>query len=99
MKLIVETTGAFMLLDPYTRDEIDAIRPSVVRATPFIQERTAASQIKVLATDLPEDASDADFLEYWKENKKSAVDAYLSAVLPEPEPKKAAPKKESGKEK
>ncbi len=94
MKLIAKTTGAFMLIDPYTGDELDATRPSVVTQSPFIEQRSAAGQIKVLETDLSNDATDEDFLEFWKENQKSAVDAYLSALSPDPEPKKkAAPAK------
>tara|TARA_R110002072_G_scaffold23791_6_gene81599 strand:+ start:224 stop:562 length:339 start_codon:yes stop_codon:yes gene_type:complete len=89
MKTIVETKGDFMLVDPYTGDVIEDTRPSVVTFSPFIETRVANGQVKALATDLPEEANDADFVEYWKEKPDMAVDAYASefAAEEEPEPK------------
>jgi len=90
MKTIVKTTGAFMLSDRYTGDQVNPFRPSVVSNSPFIEQRIAAGQLKVLEGNLPLTATDADFAEFWKENKESAVDAFLSTLSePEPKPKPA----------
>lgn len=77
-KILVETTGSFMLSDPQMKQEIPANRPAVATYSNFVGQRAGINQITILATDLPEDANDADFLSYWKEDKETAVDAYLS---------------------
>lgn len=79
MKQIVQTTGSFILMDPYTNDEISASRPSVVGVSPFIEARAAARQLKILKSDLPERASDEEFAEYWAEGPEMAVDAFASS--------------------
>lgn len=82
MKLLVETTGSFMLKDPSTGDEIDNAHPSVVKRSEFIQSRTAMGQINIISVDLQEEATDAEFQKFWKEckgDKELAVESFLSA--------------------
>lgn len=92
-KLIVKTTGNFMLIDPANRAEIDADRPTVVDRTTFVGARAALGQLEVLATDVRDDATDAEFLEYFKAcdgNETLAVAAFVDAFSKN-EPAPAAP--------
>ncbi len=64
MKMIVETTGKFMLVDPYSRDMLAHNRPCVVTGTEFIVSRIALGQVNLLATDLVAEATDKEFQAY-----------------------------------
>lgn len=75
-KMLVETTGSFMLVDPGTNAQVQAGRPSVVPVTSFIQMRIGMKQIKVVISGLDQKATDLDFALLWKENKKTAVDKF-----------------------
>lgn len=80
MKMLAETTGDFMLLDLGANQSMDAFRPSVVARSAFIDARIALSQI-VKISDVPDDATDAEFAEYWDSadgDKELAVSSYLS---------------------
>jgi membrane protein involved in colicin uptake len=82
MKHIVETTGSFMLLNS-NREEIDSNRPSVVTHTPFVDIRINKKELKVLARNLPKEASDDDFFEVFVEmerDAKAAVEAYCAEL-------------------
>lgn len=87
-KQLVVTTGDFELVD-YSGSEtviIGKTRPVVVDNTSFIQARAAAGQIRVLETDLPDDATDEEFAGYWKESdgdQPLAVEAYKSSFTSE----------------
>jgi len=94
MKVIAKTTGAFELYDPNNR-EVMQVQPRVVEWTQFYESRTGAGQIKVLASNLPEEATDAAFQKFLEEAESEplAVAAYLSLFEddteegePEPEP-------------
>lgn len=90
MKLLVETTGDFMLSCPYTAQVISSSRPSVVSSTPFIEARMGMRQIKVFSNKLGADATDAEFEKYWLEtlgDPDFAIDSFLSAYEIRPEPK------------
>lgn len=67
-KLLVETTGNFSLIDG-TRGLVDirSTRPTVVVSTSFVQNRIALGQIKVLA-ELPEEATDEDWVKFLEES-------------------------------
>lgn len=78
MKHLVETTGSFMLIDPHNQDPIHSDRPTVIKSTNFIEWRVSLGHLKILAADLPDEATDAEFVEYWKENSEIAVDAFMS---------------------
>ena len=84
MKTIAKTTTPIMLIDPQTRDVLQE-RPSVVTWTQFLEARTGKGQIKVLAADLPAEATDADFQKYLDEaeNEELAVASFVSQYEPE----------------
>lgn len=100
MKILIETTGSFMLVDPYTGEEINPHRPHVVTHTSFIDQRIASRQLHVVNADLTDEATDAEFAEFWAESKGDAPLAIASFVSkfssqdPEPAPKKRQSKKE-----
>lgn len=80
MKLLVETTGEFMLMDTSGRQEVQAARPSVVDNTNFINGRIASGFLKGLGP-LKDDATDAEFAKYFDESKGDsnlAVESFLS---------------------
>lgn len=77
-KILVETTGSFMLMNPQTGEEIPNDRPAVVRNSNFVSQRAGVDQIKILATSLPDEASDQEFQAYWSEDPEIAVEAFLS---------------------
>lgn len=88
-KLIVQTTGNFMLIDPVNRAEIDADRPTVVVRTNFVSARAALGQLEILSTDIRDDATDAEFVEFLKGSDgnvilavASFVDSFSKAVQP-----------------
>lgn len=87
MKILVETTGPFMLVNPETGCELAHNRPSVAISTNFLQSRIATGQVKVLSNPLMDSATDAEFHSYWKASdrkKNLAIESFLSAFL-EPE--------------
>lgn len=78
MKLLLETTGQFML--SHHGDEVQAERPSVVSNTNFFNHRIALGQVKILGK-LTDDASDQEFLKYVVDSDWDlplAVDSFLS---------------------
>lgn len=82
-KLIVKTTGSILLICPHTRQEIGNRRPYVVENTPFIQTRIASSELVIMASKVPEGASDAEFVGFWLGSDKDnelAVESYVSVL-------------------
>lgn len=79
MKILVETTSNIFLQDPTSGCEVNEFRPSVVELTPFIERYVARKDIRVLANELPDDASDAEFAEFWAESPETAVEAFVSS--------------------
>lgn len=78
-KILVETTGSFMLQDS-NGQEVQANRPCVVRRSQFIHSRTALGQLKVLG-QLKDEATDAEFLQYFRDSEGDAplaVESFLS---------------------
>lgn len=80
MKHLVETSGEFMLVDPYSRTTIDSNRPTIVPVTVFIKERVATGEITLLVQDLPEEADDYKMYEFILEagDTEVGVAAYLA---------------------
>lgn len=85
MKVLVKTTGQFMLMFPMTREEVPHNRPAVVTNQSGVDQQINAGQIKVLSPNLlPDDASDEEFAGFWAESAGSddqeslAVAAFLS---------------------
>lgn len=91
MKVIAKTTKPIMLIDPYTREYLET-DPKLVRWTQFFEARTGKGEIEILASNLPDDASSGDFLDYLRDSDGQvdlAVSAFVSSFahqVPEPEP-------------
>lgn len=62
IKVVVETIGPYMLIDPMTGDEIPFNRPAVVKWSSFLDSRLAAKQLRILETEINPEATDADFM-------------------------------------
>jgi len=95
MKSIVITTGKFSLIDASQRLEINKNTPTVVRSTPFVEERLAMGHLRTLA-QVSDDATQAELVKYVKESDGDltlAVAAFVSAFDPYPqvEPAQEAP--------
>ena len=81
MKLLVETTGTFQLVDEKTGHLIRHHGKSVVPPSPFINERTGTGQLTVVAK-VNDEATDAEWLKYAKESNgddELAVESFVSA--------------------
>lgn len=91
MKLLVKTRGPYSLVDPYTHQMIRKNGWTVVTMTPFVEQQRGY-QIETVA-ELPNAASDAEWLEYVEGSKgdlELAKASYLSKFEGKPE-KPAAP--------
>lgn len=92
MKMIVQTTGEFLLQEPYNREVVENNRPHVVSRTTFFQERIALGQLTFLG-DVPNDATDEEFAEFWQSaegDEALAIDSFKSRfqnLEPTPAPK------------
>lgn len=89
MKLVAETTGAFMMHTPDPAYAIGYDRPYVVKDSPLLQSFVAAGKAKVLLRDLDDEAKDEDFaasLEETEDLQKSLdyMDASFSTEKKEP---------------
>jgi len=91
--MIVETTGPWSLLQPNHAGPIHRLRPTVVDNTQFVQHQTAIGQIRILATDLPDEATDKEFVAFWIESgkdKELAIESFKASFLvPTPRRKSA----------
>lgn len=99
-KLLVKTSGDFMLTSPTDRFEVEPGRPYVVPQCAFCDQFAALGRLSVLRTDLPDSANDADWMGFWTEshgNLDLAIESYLSTLDVDPEPEAAAPKKRAAK--
>ena len=95
MKALVRTTGDFSLY--FMNDDNDVAqknRPSIVPVNHFFNQRLGLNQLKVLKSDLPDEAKDADFAKYLEDtdgDAELALDSYLS-TLGEKEPEQSEQK-------
>ena len=93
MKYLVETTGNFMLVDPTTREEIQASRPSVVTTSSFV-EGAIGKKLKKLDT-LGDDAEDGPLARAkTPEELQAAIDDLPRHENAKPAPKAPAKAKE-----
>lgn len=103
MKAIAKTADPIMLIDPQTREILTMDKPSVVTWTQFLEARTGKGQIKILASGLPDEASDAEFQKFLAEadgKEELAVESFKSTFeeeKPKPAAKKPAAKKPAAK--
>jgi hypothetical protein len=100
-KMIVKTTGPFQLVDVHGGGHARAGIASLVDVNNFFQHRIGLGQLDVIATNFPDDATDAEFQSVVAAADGDlvlAVESYraeLAARLTPPEP---APTKLSKKE-
>lgn len=102
-KLLVETTGEFMLVDYDQKGLIiEHNRPTVTEPTTFVQTRTSLGQLRVVA-ELTDEATDEEFAKYVKDSDgdiELAVDAFKTSfsasnektTIKQPETKRRGPK-------
>lgn len=86
MKLIVETTGEFMLMDPMSMNEVPPDRPAVFAPGAFVQQQMGLGQLRVLASDLPDEANDAEWAAWLHEcegNVPFAIESYKAKFAAE----------------
>ena len=91
MRMIVETSGPFMIINPFTREEIEADRPCVVSAHAFITEKLGSGALKLHAADLPDTATDPAWLAWLKASDGKidlAVASFVSSFEAKSEPTK-----------
>lgn len=80
MKALVITLDKCCRLNPGTAEVLEPFRPSVVTITEFINDLGLRRLIK--AAPLPDEATDEEFLKFWKEaagDADLAVDSFLSS--------------------
>lgn len=94
MRMIVETTGDFQLVDAETGFLVRFDRPSVPPVTSFIQAM-AGSKLRILG-NVSDEATDEEFEVYLKESGgdvKLAMASFISA-FPDPDTKAVEPEPE-----
>lgn len=85
-KALVKTTGDFLIMDPYTGEQVKWNRPTVVTWSGHLEGKLAGGDLKVLLGNLPMDASDEDFVKFLADSdgkEALAVAAFESANAPE----------------
>jgi hypothetical protein len=100
MKLLVETTGAFMLTDLASGQEVPSHRPAVVGHSNFFQHRVSLQQLRVLG-ELTDDATDAEFAKFLAESEGDtnlAVESFVSVFGPEKVTEKSEKRARKAKE-
>lgn len=76
-KVLAETTGNFMLVDPAnSQNVLPHDRPGVIEKSAFFEERAMRGQIRVLNDELPDDATDAQFAEQWENDGEKSAEKY-----------------------
>lgn len=89
-KLLLETTGAFALMDFSQNKEIHAFKPTVISDSTFINQRMGAGQLRVLHNEVPDELTDEDFQKFWQDSngedgvvdKDLAVQSFLTSFAP-----------------
>lgn len=94
MKLLIETTGSFMLVDPETGTEIHHNRPTVAPMSNFVTSRMAKGELKLLSNELSDEATDAEFATFAAESEDMdlAVSSFVAKFGPQPVDPKAEAK-------
>lgn len=84
MKLIVTTTRPIVLIDP-NNSHVISQRPSITPSNQFIVARIGLGDVKILASELPDEATNEElqkFLSNSDEDYELAVQAYMSKFAP-----------------
>lgn len=85
-KLLVVTTGAFMLM--LEADTVVAGRPCVVNPSHMLKQKVSEDQIEVISNDLPADATDEGFKSFYDahdQDVEEALSNYVHSLTKEPE--------------
>lgn len=84
MKMIVESTGDFMLMDVITGAVVEPDRPAVVPEGAFVANQVAIGQLRILHTGLSDDATDAEFAGWLAaaEDRDLAIASFASKFEP-----------------
>jgi hypothetical protein len=80
-KALVETVGSIMLMDVMTMSVVPENRPALVANNGFVQSHLALGNLVVLATDIPDDITDAAWEKWLDDNKGDvplAVESFCS---------------------
>lgn len=80
-KIIVKLTEKVCLIDTNNGKNLNSARPYLVVRTNFIEERISTGLLKVIAINIPDEATDADFSDWFLECKKDenfAIEAFMS---------------------
>lgn len=81
-KLLCETTGEFELVDYGQNAIIVSDRPTVLNQSTFVSQRAAVGQIRILESQLSDEATDAEFEKYFNDSDKNtqlAIDSFKAA--------------------
>lgn len=89
MKLLIETTGNFLLIDfNQNGAHINSNRPTVIGKSAFIDQRMAMGQIKLFSNAIPDIVTDIQFEKYWASclredgtvDKELAIQSFLADI-------------------
>lgn len=80
MKLLVETTGEFQLINAVNGTRIRFNRPTVVDSDSFVQSHIAYGHLKVFTHTLVDEATDADW-EVWLAEAEGDIDLAVASYL------------------
>lgn len=88
MKILVETSGSFHLVDPGTGHEAPFDRPALMATSGFTGHRLQTGQLKMLMADIPDHITDAEWKVMWDKAKtvEAAFAALKAAMAPPPAP-------------
>lgn len=93
-KILLNTTGEFMLYDVANGDMVEHFRPYLVTPSNFFHQRLSLGQLKVVADGFPSEANDADWAKVLAASEgdvELAVAAYKAELAGEkPDDKPAA---------
>lgn len=92
-KLIVKTSGEHMLVLP-SGEPVLSSRPYVVPNITFVSIHLANKNLTLLAADVPDEATDEEFLTYWldcERDERLTVASFLSKFM---QPAQTTPKED-----
>lgn len=98
--MLVQVTSRVLLRDPENGQEVSFRRPHVVQSTSFMHARAAFGQVKILANDLKDGATDAEFAKFWADSDKKAdlaVESFLATFGPTADPVEQKPQTKAEK--
>lgn len=85
MKMLVETSGSFMLQDMQSGEVVSNSRPSVVSNSSFFASRIVIKHLNLLVPDVPDSITDDEWvtlLKTAKGDKKKAIASLRELISP-----------------